>query len=87
MRIKDPKKLATRRQRRGVSQAQLARAVNRSQQFISQLEQGTLKNCSKDAAEQIALWLDVDVEDYFEYREVERLSTVTTRSRVASRSA
>ncbi len=52
-----------------------------TQQYISLLENGTDRDCSEDIAIKICKALDVELEDYFEAREIVRTPPVATASR------
>lgn len=82
--VKDPSKLRIRRRAKGLTQAQIAVFGRCTQQYISKLESGSDRDCSEDIALRIAKALDVDVEDYFEAREVIRTPVVATASRDGS---
>lgn len=83
MYVKEPGKLRRRRRDKGFSQAQLARLVGCTQQYVSLLENGTDLDCSERIAEKLCRWLDVSVEDYFEERSLDRTSGVATDSRAS----
>lgn len=83
MQVKDPSRLRRRRRDKGFSQKQLASLVDCTQQYISLLESGNDLDCSEKIAERISKWLDVDLEDYFEERELVRRPAVATASRGA----
>ncbi|VXB34163.1 helix-turn-helix transcriptional regulator [Nocardioides sp. AX2bis] len=82
MHIKDPAKLRRRRKARDMTQFQLAVMTRCTQQYVSLLESGRDRDCSEDVALRICKALDVDLEDYFEAREVSRTPRVATASRV-----
>lgn len=81
MYVVDPGKLRRRRKSKGLSQNQVAVLSRCTQQYVSILESGRDRDCSEDIALRIAKALDVDVEDYFEAREVVRIPAVATDSR------
>lgn len=87
MQVKNGSRLRRRRKDKHLSQAQLAGLVGCTQQYISLLENGTDDDCSEKIAERICRYLDVDLEDYFEERELVRLPGVATDSRVTGKSA
>lgn len=80
----DPGKLKRRRRSKGITQGQLAVFARCTQQYVSLLESGRDRDCSEDIALRISRALDVDLEDYFEAREIVRLQPVTTHSRGGS---
>jgi len=80
----DPGKLQRRRKAKGLTQEQLAIFARCTQQYISILESGRDRDCSEDIALRIAKALDVDMEDYFEAREIVRTPEVATTSRDGS---
>lgn len=84
MYVIDPAKLKRRRKGQGLTQSDLAYKAKCTQQYVSILESGNDRDCSEDIAIRIAKTLDVDVEDYFEAREVIRNAAVTTASRDGS---
>lgn len=77
----DPGKLQRRRKAKGLTQQQLAIFARCTQQYVSILESGRDRDCSEDIALRIAKALDVDLEDYFEAREISRTPSVATSSR------
>lgn len=77
----DPPKLKRRRKSLGMSQMQVAVLSKCTQQYVSLLESGRDRDCSEDIAIRICRTLQVELEDYFEAREVVRTSTVATSSR------
>lgn len=83
MQVKSNTKLRRRRKDKHFSQAQLAALVGCTQQYISLLESGVDDDCSEKIAERICRYLDVDLEDFFEERELVRLPSITTASRDA----
>ncbi|WP_234811933.1 helix-turn-helix transcriptional regulator [Mycolicibacterium canariasense] len=78
MRVKDPDRIRRRRKRLRLSQADLAHLVRRSQQAISLIERGDMRNISEDFALALAARLDVDWEDLFEAHEIEVGTAVTS---------
>lgn len=72
MRVIDPTKIRRRRLDKGFTQSQLAALAGCSQQYISMLESGVDHDCSDRIARQVARWLDVNREDLFEAREIQR---------------
>lgn len=84
MHVKDPGKLRRRRKDKGYSQADLAKLVVCTQQYISMLENGTDSDCSERIAERICKRLGVDLEDFFEERSLPRIQPVATPSRGGS---
>lgn len=84
MYVIDPGKLQRRRKAKSLTQEQLAIFARCTQQYISILESGRDRDCSEDIALRIAKALDVDLEDYFEAREVVRTQPVPTASRDGS---
>lgn len=85
--VKEPSKIRRRRKAKHFSQQQLASLVGVTQQYISLLESGKDDDCSEKVAERICRYLDIDLEDYFEERELIRIPTVTTDSRVAGKAS
>lgn len=85
--VKEPSKLRRRRKAKHFSQQQLAALIGCTQQYVSLLESGKDDDCSERIAEKICRYLDIDLEDYFEERELVRLPGVTTVSRDAGRAA
>lgn len=83
--VKEPSKIRRRRKDKDFSQKQLAALVGCTQQYISLLESGKDDDCSEKVAERICKYLDIDLEDYFEERELVRMSDVATASRVAGK--
>lgn len=79
----DPGKLQRRRKAKDLTQGQLAIFARCTQQYISLLESGTDRDCSEEIALRISKALDIDLEDYFEARDIVRTSDVATASRVA----
>ena len=77
----DPDKLKRRRKAKSLTQGDLAYLSRCTQQYISLLENGTDHDCSEDIAIRICKALDVELEDYFEAREVVRMADVATASR------
>ena len=84
MYVKDPGKLRRQRKTKRLTQEQMAVFARCSQQYISLLESGRDRDCSEDIACRIAAVLEIDLEDYFEAREVVRTPSVTTASRGGS---
>lgn len=84
MYVIDPGKLQRRRKSKGLTQGQLAIFARCTQQYVSLLESGRDRDCSEDIALRIAKALDIDLEDYFEAREVSRIPPVTPSSRDGS---
>lgn len=82
MQVKNNTKLRRRRKDKHFSQTQLAALVGCTQQYISLLESGVDDDCSEKIAERICKYLDVDLEDFFEERELVRMPDVATASRV-----
>lgn len=78
MRVKDPDVIRRKRKRNHLSQAELAFLVRRSQQAISLIERGEMRNISEDFALALAARLDTDWEDLFEAHEIEVGSAVTS---------
>lgn len=81
MRVKDPELFRRKRKRKRLSQDQLAYLTGRSQQAISLIERGEMRNISEDFAMALADRLDEDWEDLFEAHEVEVGSAVTSAVR------
>ncbi|WP_435199507.1 helix-turn-helix transcriptional regulator [Janibacter sp. GS2] len=77
MKVTDKEALRRARKRAKYSQRDLAALCRCTQATISALETGTMPNCSDDLAEQIAKWLDRDVEDLFERMRSSRVHRVT----------
>lgn len=86
MLVIDPAKLKRRRKAKGLTQEQLAIFGRCTQQYVSLLESGVDRDCSEDIALRISKALDIDVEDYFEAREIVRSSDVATDTRGAGKS-
>lgn len=82
MRTKDPAALKRWRNRRGLSQRDLAYLCRCSQATISLVERGELRNLSEDLAMAIARRLDVPWEDLFETRGNARVRSVTSGARI-----
>lgn len=78
MRVKNPDNIRRRRKRQHLSQAELAFLVKRSQQSISLIERGEMRNISEGFALALAARLDTDWEDLFDAHEIEVGSAVTT---------
>lgn len=78
MRVKSPEQIRRKRKRQHLSQAELAFLVRRSQQAISLIESGKMRNISEDFALALAARLDTDWEDLFDAHEIEVGSTVTS---------
>lgn len=87
MQVKEPSKLRRRRKAKHFSQVQLASLVGCTQQYISLLESGNDDDCSERIAERICKYLDVDLEDYFDERELVRMPTITTDSRATGKAS
>lgn len=85
--VKEPSKIRRRRKAKHFSQQQLAALVGCTQQYISLLESGNDDDCSEKIAERICKYLDIDLEDYFEERELVRMSPVATTSRVTGKAS
>lgn len=83
----DPAKLKRRRRSKGLTQMQLAVFARCTQQYVSLLESGVDRDCSEDIALRISKALDIDLEDYFEARELVRMPAVATDSRGAGNGA
>lgn len=88
MKVIDKEALRRARKRAKYSQRDLAALCRCTQATISALETGGMPNCSDDLAEQVAKWLDRDVEDLFERQSAIRTPRVTnargiTRQQVA----
>lgn len=83
MLVIDPAKLKRRRKAKGLTQEQLAIFSRCTQQYVSLLESGVDRDCSEDIALRISKALDIDLEDYFEAREIIRTPGITTVSRDA----
>lgn len=82
MYVIDPAKLKRRRKAKDLTQIELAFLARPcTQQYISLLENGTDRDCSEDIAIKICKALDVELEDYFEAREIVRTPPVATASR------
>lgn len=81
MHVIDGDKLRRARKRARFTQIDLARLCGVTQQYISALETGTDSDCSEQVAERVCRYIDVELEDYFQRREVTRTPAVTTRSR------
>lgn len=75
MELRDPELLAEfiqqKKERTGLNASNLAQAVGKSRQFISQLKNGHDKTCKPETADLIARFLDVPTRVLF----VERTST------------
>lgn len=65
MKVTQPDMIRRRRSRLRFTQADLAQLAGVSQQFISLLETGSNRYCSRAVAEKIAMRLDIDLEDAF----------------------
>lgn len=78
MRVKDPAQIRRKRKRKRLSQAELAFLVKRSQQAISLIERGEMRNISEDFALLLAARLDTDWEDMFDAHEIEVGTAVTS---------
>lgn len=84
MRVRDPQALKRWRERRGLSQRDLAFLCKCTQNTIYLLESGRMATCSEDLALTVARRLDVPWENLFEAREdagVRRVSNVTSDAR------
>lgn len=81
MYVIDPAKLKRRRKSKGLTQGELALFARCTQQYVSLLESGTDRDCSEDIALRFCKALDVELEDYFEARDVVPMPSVTTPSR------
>lgn len=79
----DPGKLRRRRKSLGLSQMQVAVLSKCTQQYVSLLESGRDRDCSEDIAIRLCRTLQVELEDYFEARELVRTPSVATDSRGA----
>lgn len=77
MQVKDPAQVRRWRKQRHYSQRDLAFLVRRSQQSISLIESGKLRNISEDFAIAIAARLDVPWEDLFIPHEANSATFVT----------
>lgn len=84
MYVIDPTKLKRRRKAKNLTQEQLAIFARCTQQYISILESGRDRDCSEDIALRISKALDVDLEDYFEARELISNPSIATASRDGS---
>lgn len=82
MRVRDPEALRRWRQRRGLSQRDLAYLCRCSQATISLLERGTMPALSESLALTLSSRLQVPWEDLFEPREVVRQVEVGDPSEV-----
>jgi transcriptional regulator with XRE-family HTH domain len=78
MRVKSPEQIRRKRKRKHLSQAELAFLVKRSQQSISLIERGEMRNISEDFALLLAARLDADWEDMFDAHEIEVGTAVTS---------
>jgi transcriptional regulator with XRE-family HTH domain len=78
MRVKDPDRIRRKRKRLHLSQAELAFLVRRSQQSISLIESGKMRNISEPFALALAARLDIDWEDLFDAHEIEVGTAVTS---------
>lgn len=78
MRVRDPQALKRWRQRRHLSQRELAFLAKCSQNAIHLLESGQMATLSEDLALSIAHRLDVPWEDLFEARDSTNMSQATT---------
>lgn len=87
MHVKDPAQIRRWRKQRRFSQRDLALLVRRSQQSISLIESGKMRNIGEDFAIAIAARLDVPWDELFEQREVVPMPEVTHDSRVESQRA
>jgi putative transcriptional regulator len=85
MRTKDPEALRRWRNRRGLSQRDLAYLCRCSQATISLIERGEMRNLSEDLAMALAKRLDVPWEDLFEARSDARLARVVHGARTTAR--
>lgn len=86
MRVRDHDRLKRARLRSPFrTQVELARALKCTQQYVSALENGDKTTCSDDIAIRICRLLNIDLEAYFEAKELAPMPPVTTRSRVESR--
>lgn len=65
------------RKRKGYTQYDLAALARCTQATISGLETGNMRGCSQDLAEDIAKWLDRDVEELFQLHDGSRVQRVT----------
>ncbi|MCQ4150249.1 helix-turn-helix domain-containing protein [Rhodococcus qingshengii] len=77
MRVKDPGQIRRWRKQCRYSQRELAFLCRKSQNAISLVEKGELKNITEDFAVALAGRLGVPWEDLFEAHEVEVRSTVS----------
>jgi transcriptional regulator with XRE-family HTH domain len=87
MRVRDPQALKRWRERRGLSQRDLAFLCKCSQNAISLLEKGAMQTCSEDLALTLARRLDVPWEDLFETRESPGMRRMTTARQSVDRRA
>ncbi|MGV0738180.1 helix-turn-helix transcriptional regulator [Mycobacterium syngnathidarum] len=79
MRVKSPDKIRRKRKLKHLSQAELAFLTKRSQQAISLIERGEMRNISEEFALLLAARLGVeDWEDLFEAHEIEVGSAITS---------
>ncbi len=84
MYVIDPAKLKRTRKAAGLTQGDVAYKAKCTQQYVSILESGRDRDCSEDIAIRICKVLSVDLEDYFEAREVVRMPAIATGSRDGS---
>ncbi|WP_261949237.1 helix-turn-helix domain-containing protein [Rhodococcus sp. T9N] len=78
MRVKDPGQIRRWRKRCNYSQRELAFLCKKSQNAISLVEKGDLKNITEDFAVALAGRLGVPWEDLFEAHAIEARSTVAS---------
>jgi putative transcriptional regulator len=76
MYVKEPNKLRRRRKDKGFSQQQLAALVGCTQQYISLMEAGDDRDCSEKIAERVSRWLDCELEDLFDERQVVHMPSI-----------
>lgn len=77
MKVIDKERVKKARIRAGYTQYQLASLCRCTQAAISGLETGAMKRCSRDLAEEVAKWVDRDVEELFEAHDGARVERVT----------
>lgn len=83
--VLDPVRLKIRRKHKGLTQEQLAIFARCTQQYVSLLESGRDRDCSEDIALRICKALDIELEDYFEVRELSADPVIATASRGAGK--
>jgi transcriptional regulator with XRE-family HTH domain len=87
MRVKDPAAVKRWRERRGLSQRDLAMLTRCSQASISLIETGRMRTITEALALKIAKRLDVPWEDLFDARELSRVPAMTAGVHTSTRAA